>query len=115
MYGPPPEMSQKMGRRRRDARWAIIDIDDIPAELTRVLHHGTCGSSLPIRDSHLCLQALNAVRLLQLVVYNLDEVHGALLAQPDFTHTSQSWYVRPCVARKMRDYSSVFMARVPQI
>src|ERR1700692_161182 len=51
---------------------------------TRVLHLDTCGS-LPIRDSHLCLQAFNAVRLLQLVVPTSTRFTAPLLAQPDLS------------------------------
>jgi hypothetical protein len=51
---------------------------------TRVLHPDTCGS-LPIRDSHPCSQALNAVRLLQLVVPTSTRFTAPLLAQPDLS------------------------------
>ena len=51
---------------------------------TRVFHHGTCGS-LPNRDSHLCLQAFNAARLLQLVVPTSTRFAAPLLAQLDLS------------------------------
>ena len=51
---------------------------------THVFHLGTCGS-LPIIDSHLCLQAFNAARLLQLVVPTSTRFAAPLLTQPDLS------------------------------
>lgn len=52
--------------------------------ISRVLHLGTCGS-LPIGDLHLCLQAFNAARLLQLVVPTSTRFAAPLLTQPDLS------------------------------
>lgn len=81
---------------------------------TRVFHHGTCGS-LPNRDSHLCLQAFNAARLLQLVVPTSTRFAAPLLAQLDLSRERSFLPLGPpSASRRTLRIITIALNRIPK-